>query len=99
MEVFDIEWHDGECETSNITSFAAPGDMRDDSDDPGMAPTLYLAYRGEYDEEGILGVFPTMESAIQALRDYGDPGKDGEPPTTEELKKRIVPVRLGEAIR
>ena len=96
MEVFDIEWHDGECETSNITSFAGPGDM---AEDPDTAPTLYLAYRGEYDEEGILGVFPTMESAMQALRDYGDPGKDGEPPTTEELKKRIVPVRLGEVIR
>lgn len=65
----------------------------------GKAPTLYLAYRGEYDEEGILGVFPTMESAMQALRDHGDPGKDGEPPTTEELTKRIVPVRLGEVIR
>lgn len=64
----------------------------------GKAPTLYLVYRGEYDEEGILGVFPTMESAMRALRDHGDPGKDGEPPTTEELKMRIVPVRFGEVI-
>lgn len=96
MEVFDIEWHDGQCEISNTTSFAGPGDI---AEDPDMAPTLYLTYRGEYDEDGILGVFPTRESAMQALRDYGDPGEDGNPPSTEELKKRIVPVRLGEVIR
>jgi len=95
MEVFDIEWNDGDCELSNITSFAAPGDM---ADDPDKAPTLYLAYRGKYDDEGILGVFPTWESAMRALRDHGDPGEDGNPPSTEELKKRIVPVRLGEVI-